>query len=167
MVPPGSDRVSRARRLLGTRRPTGASVRGCHPLRPAFPCRSPGKPFLTAARPRSPRMRGPQPTAQPPPGITRATVWPSSAFARRYSESELISFLRVLRCFSSPGSPPAYAFGRRGMTAGMGSPIRRSSGRRMCAPPGLIAACRVLHRSCLPRHPPCALQGGTAPKNGQ
>ena len=29
--------------------------------------------------------------------------------------------------------------------------------KRVCRSPGLIAACRVLHRLPVPRHPPCAL----------
>ena len=42
VVHPGSDRVSRARPYSGTasRRPVWVRVRGCHPLRPALPCRS-------------------------------------------------------------------------------------------------------------------------------
>ena len=42
VVPPASDRVSRARPYsgFGLPRGTGFRVRGSHPLRPAFPCRS-------------------------------------------------------------------------------------------------------------------------------
>ena len=48
VVHPGSDRVSRARHYSGTasRRPVWVRVRGCHPLRPALPCRSAPQPDL-------------------------------------------------------------------------------------------------------------------------
>lgn len=48
VVPPASDRVSRARPYSGTasRRPVWVRVRGCHPLRPALPCRSAPQPDL-------------------------------------------------------------------------------------------------------------------------
>ena len=48
VVHPGSDRVSRARPYSGTasRRPVWVRVRGCHPLRPALPCRSAPQPDL-------------------------------------------------------------------------------------------------------------------------
>ena len=95
----------------------------------------------------------------------------SSAFARRYWRNHCcFLFLRVLRWFTSPGSP------RRGMCsrggggsfapAGFphsdtpGSPLAGSS-------PRLFAAGRVLHRLLSPRHPPCALSSlpaGPAPE---
>ena len=64
-------------------------------------------------------------------------------------------FLRVLRCFSSPGSPPS------SMDAGLApgglphSEIRGCAG--ICPSPRLIAACHVLLRLREPRHPSCAL----------
>ena len=61
----------------------------------------------------------------------------SFPFARRYSGNRcFFLFLRVLRCFSSPGCPPRpYVFGVGICTLlCMGSPIRRPPGRRMCAP---------------------------------
>ena len=61
----------------------------------------------------------------------------SFPFARRYSGNRcFFLFLRVLRCFSSPGCPPpAYVFsGGISTLLWMGSPIRRPPGRRMCAP---------------------------------
>ena len=58
----------------------------------------------------------------------------SSAFARRYLRNHCyFLFLRLLRCFSSPGS------------------------LRMCSSPRLFAAYRVFHRLPVPGHPPCAL----------
>ena len=72
---------------------TGAcplGLRGCHPLWLAFPGDSTEDGFVT---PRGPSTPG------------RSPVWAVSAFARRYSRNPCLSlFLRVLRCFSSPGS---------------------------------------------------------------
>ena len=72
--------------------PLSFRVRGSHPLRPAFP-----KPF--------PSNRGINYAVHTPrcthPGLG------SSAFARRYLRNRcFFLFLRVLRCFSSPGSLP-------------------------------------------------------------
>ena len=67
-------------------------VRGFHPLRPAFP-----KPFhyLSLSLPQSETPRCTH------PGLG------SSGFARRYSRNRVFFlFLRLLRCFSSPGSLP-------------------------------------------------------------
>jgi hypothetical protein len=55
-----------------------------------------------------------------------------SDFARRYYRNHFcFLFLRVLRCFSSPGLPPCgyYIFNI------VGCPIRKSSDQRVCAPP--------------------------------
>jgi hypothetical protein len=70
-------------------------------------------------------------------------------------------FLRVLRCFSSPGALcPAYVFSREclGITPGRlphseipGSSLASSSPRR-------FAGSRVLHRRLVPRHPPWTLR---------
>ena len=64
-------------------------------------------------------------------------------------------FLRVLRCFSSPGSPPPSA--DAGIASGglPHSEIRASKG--ICPSARLIAACRVLPRLREPRHPSRAL----------
>ena len=64
-------------------------------------------------------------------------------------------FLRVLRCFSSPGSPRALR--GAGVTPGglPHSEIRASEG--ICPYARLIAACHVLRRLREPRHPSCAL----------
>ena len=61
--------------------------------------------------------------------------------------------------FQFPGlSPAPYEFGcgRRGMTPA-GFPRSDTPGSKaVCASPGLFAACRVLRRLPMPRHPPCA-----------
>ena len=82
----------------------------------------------------------------------------SSAFARRYSRNRcFFLLLRVLRCFSSPGSLPCVMDWRMGaLTRGLPHSEIRGS-KAMCASPRLIAACHVFHRLLVPRHPPCAL----------
>ncbi len=64
-------------------------------------------------------------------------------------------FLRVLRCFSSPGSLPARPDGGIAPAGLPHSETRASMG--ICPSARLIAACRVLRRLREPRHPSCAL----------
>ena len=69
-------------------------VRGCHPLRPAFPGRSARLPASDAA------VLLPRGSLDP-----RGLGW--SPFARHYWGNHCcFLFLGVLRCFSSPRSPP-------------------------------------------------------------
>ena len=95
-------------------------IRGCHPLRRRFPAASPRRPYcnLAALQPRGGRN---------PRGLG------SSPVARHYWGNHCyFLFLRVLRCFSSPGSPPQ-SWGCRAVSAA-GCPIRKSAGRRPLAP---------------------------------
>ena len=82
----------------------------------------------------------------------------SCAFARHYLRNHCyFLFLRVLRCFSSPGSPAA-AF--RGVVESLppGFPIRTSAGRRAFAPNrGFSQLVTSFVASESHRHPPCAL----------
>src|SRR5450432_1159466 len=84
-----------------------------------------------------------------------------SEFARHYYRNRgFFLFLQVLRWFTSLSSlVPAYVFsGPYGGFAAVGFPIRKSPDiTPVCGSPELIAACHVLHRLFLPRHPPCAL----------
>ena len=86
-------------------------------------------------------------------------------FARRYSGNRVcFLFLRVLRCFSSPGLPSIPYVFRNGYypITDSGFPHSEISGsKRTCSSPKLIAACPVLHRLLVPRHPPCALSSLT------
>ena len=76
--------------LLSTAR---LPLRGCHPLRPAFPDRSGSLAVV---------MRG----ALLPPACLDTPGLGSVPFARHYSGHRyFFLFLRVLRCFSSPRSP--------------------------------------------------------------
>ena len=85
----------------------------------------------------------------------------SSAFARRYLRNHCyFLFLRLLRCFSSPGSlPPAYLFQQAMPDSSSGGfPHSDICGSRlMCSSPQLFAAYHVLLRLLMPRHPPYAL----------
>ena len=65
-------------------------------------------------------------------------VWAMSRFARRYSGNRVcFLFLRVLRCFSSPGSPPytMYSCMDTWTLLQAGFPIRKSLDQRLLAPP--------------------------------
>ena len=69
-------------------------------------------------------------------------------------------FLRVLRCFSSPGSldRPMYSTCRDGVSPPPGCPIRIPLDQRLpAAPQGVSSRGHVLLRPQTPRHPPCAL----------
>lgn len=96
-----------------------------------------------------------------PPMHRNATGLGSSDFARHYFRNRgFFLFLQVLRWFTSLGSlVPAYGFSGPFLRfAQEGFPIRKSPDiTPVCGSPKLIAACHVLHRLFLPRHPPCAL----------
>ena len=80
----------------------------------------------------------------------------SSAFARHYSRNHYcFLFLRLLRCFSSAGSPPISRMSGLQPDGLPHSEIRVST--LICSYARLIAACHVLLRLQEPWHPPCAL----------
>ena len=130
MVPPRSNRVSRAPPYSRTRKLP-------YPYRAVTVC---GAPFQTL-----------------PVRVSWPLAW--SAFARRYLRSRCCCpFLRLLRCFSSPGSPHAAMDSPHDTAKSGGLPhseIRGSTGARPS--PRLFAACHVLHRLSVPRHSPDAL----------
>ena len=89
------------------------------------------------------------------------SVWagPLSLAATR-GIADCFLFLRVLRCFTSPGLPPATMYSSRavGVLPPTGFPIRTSTDQNLVSgSPWLIAATHVLHRLLEPRHPPHAL----------
>ena len=108
-------------------------VRGCHPLRRDFPDASArlALALVAALQPRRDRNPG---------GLGYSPV------ARRYWGNHFcFLFLRVLRCFSSPGSPPPTG----GMAALRAAGLPHSGTRgstAACASPRLFAACRAFHR---------------------
>jgi hypothetical protein len=94
----------------------------------------------------------------------RTRVRPVWAVPRSLATTDGITdcflFLRVLRCFTSPGSPPATMDSSQAMAVlpAMGFPIRKSTDQSLVSSsPWLIAATHVLHRLLEPRHPPHAL----------
>lgn len=69
-------------------------------------------------------------------------------------------FLLVLRCFSSQGSLQLYYIfiqRYRPITVGEFPHSEICGSKLICSSPQLIAACHVLHRRLVPRHPPYAL----------
>ncbi len=112
-------------------RPVWVRVRGSHPLRPAFPCRSAPQPDLRPGR--QPRMRGLQPVGGTPAGYARSTVWPRSPFARRYSGNlEVDFFSSGYLDVSVPRVPPRPMCSLRGYaTAVHGFAVLSPPGRRM------------------------------------
>ena len=152
MVPPASHRVSRVRRYSGARRRgPRIRVRGSNPVPPAFPCRSASSVLCNRAVP--------GPTT--PAGLALPPVWP---LPRSLAATGGVSF-----DFPSSGyldvsvprvaSPSPMCSGRGWRDMGRAgfphSETRGSTG--VCPSPRIIAACRVLHRLPVPRHPPCAL----------
>ena len=88
-----------------------------------------------------------------------------SRFARRYSGNRIcFLFLRVLRCFSSPGMPSipyGFRYGYCSIT-NSGFPHSEISGSTLTySSPEHIGVSPVLLRLLVPRHPPCALSNLT------
>lgn len=141
MVPPRSDRISRVPPYSRTIRPY--RIRGYHPLSPAFPDRSATDQMATGLfRVRSPLL----------------------------AESLLMSFPPGTEMFQFPGfASPVYGFNGRSPSLGglPHSDIHGSTPAR--GSPWLFAACHVLHRLLVPRHPPnalIALETNAAPLSG-
>ena len=125
---------------------SGFRLRGSHPLRPAFPCRSPN-PRNTVSRSRNPRGQAPwfgllrfrspllaqSLLISSPPG-TEMFHFPGCRSCRT------IEFIRRHRPIEDGGFPHSEIHGSK--------PVDGS--------PWLIAVCRVLHRLMMPRHPSCA-----------
>ena len=166
VVPPASHRVSRVRRYSGraTARVSRFRLRGHNPVSPAFPCRSATEPLCHRAG----GYRGPPASLAPQPRRRNARALHAAAGLavgpRSLAATRGISF-----DFSSSGyldvSVPPVARPRR-MCSGGGcqesgpggfSHSETPGSKRVCRSPGTIAACRVLLRLPVPRHPPCAL----------
>ena len=146
MVPADSARISRVPAYSGAALPSAlAFAYGAFTL-----C---GRPFQGARL----AIAVGAPTVLQPRMMRRHTSGLGScAFARHYLRNHFcFLFLRVLRCFSSPGSPRAR---HGGAVARAGLPHSEIHGSRsICLSPWLIAACHVLLRLREPRHPSCAL----------
>ena len=92
----------------------------------------------------------------PNPGcaVTRPVWARPSSIASTKGFTFCFLFLRLLRCFSSPGSP-RYCGNAISCIGLPHSEIRGS--KVICTSPELIAACHVFRRLLKPRHPPSAL----------
>ncbi len=89
--------------------------------------------------------------------FTQLLVYPLS-LAATYGVAFCFPFLRLLRCFSSPGLLLHPMHSDTGDPYGPGFPIRRSSDHSLVTgSPRHIAGSYVLHRLWTPRHSPCAL----------
>ena len=143
MVPAGSRRIPRVPRYSGSSLPEGLlRIRGCHPCRRRFP---PPVLLMPSVRYGSPLPRR---------GRNRGGLG-SPLFDRLYWGVHCcFLFLRLLRCFSSPGSPRLSG----NAVARIGLPHSEIPGSKViCTSPELIAACHVFRRLLKPRHPPSAL----------
>ena len=162
MGPPASHGIARAPWYSGAiREPARLRLRGSHPLRPAFPggstsvrvAHSPGIRRVPRMVLQPPDRIGPPPTERSGFGLVRVR-------SPLLTESLRFLFLRVLRCFSSPGSlhaPYGFGCGSPGIIPG-GLPHSDIRGSKPAGgSPRLFAAIHVLHRHSVPRHPPCAL----------
>ncbi len=164
MVLPDSHGIPRVPRYSG----------GGHPPRSVFAygaltlCGGPFQTLRLTYRDRTSPCRDPRPLLQPP--IRNACRLTRIRFRLLRFRSPLLAecilslFLGVLRCFSSPGSPPCPMCSDMGTAAlpAVGFPIRKSPAITLaCSLPRLIAACHVLLRLPAPRHPPCALSSLT------
>ena len=148
---------------IPTERPLAFRLRGCHPVSPAFQCRSARRRFCDSLHPRQRVRVGPTtPKRKRLPSITplRFRLFPvRSPLLREYL------FLRVLRCFSSPRALHiAYLIQRwvtrhdPGRVAPFGNPRITACA---AAPRDFSQLCHALHRPLVPRHPPCALSSLT------
>ena len=114
--------------------------------------------FITAAGPVGARTPSPTtPMPQPPTGITRHRF---GHHPLSLATTHGISFPAGTEMFHFPAYPPHEC--GAGPSRPAGYPIRTPSDQSpVGGSPRPIAAPRVLHRSCLPRHPPCALADNT------
>ncbi len=126
-------------------------LRGSHPLRPAFPGRSPA---LTGP------FRGPN------PGVPSTPVWAPPVSLAATPGITFVFFSSGYLDVSVHRVPPARLWIHR-TVAGVspaGFPHSDTHGSLpICGSPWLFAACRVFLRLLVPRHPPCALPGLTMP----
>ena len=136
--------------LRGTQVPPGGQVRisrkGLSPAMATLSCV-----FRYASLPALPAVLQPRALPQDNPGLG------SCAFARHYLRNRCyFLFLRVLRCFSSPGSPRDCVAVSGSLPTGF--PIRTSAGHRAFAPHrGFSQLITSFIASESHRHPPCAL----------
>jgi hypothetical protein len=159
MVLADSGRITRVPPYLGTPQEDYGTfrLRGYHPLWPAFPGLFDYIPGGSLDR----LFRLAPMTPHNPSGSFLPPVWalPLSLATTR-GITNCFLFLRVLRCFTSPGSLPTtmYSSPDTSTFVDVGFPIQRSTDQSLVGgSPWHIAATRVFHRLLKPRHPPYAL----------
>ena len=123
-------------------RARSGSLRGYHPLRPNFPVRF--------ARLRLVPWRGPS----TPVPKNRFGLFPVRS--PLLGESHMMSFPPGTKMFQFPGLASAKGGYRGSLPDGFSHSDSRGS-KAACASPRIFAACRVLRRRSMPRHPPRAL----------
>ena len=146
MGPPASNRVSRVRSYSGVTSLASAFVYGDFTL------------FVSTFQLYSTSFHSIVSDPQPHIQVCGLASFP---FARRYLGNRcFFLFLRVLRCFSSPRYlfiSYVFTYECLRITTG-GFPHSEICGSSdICSYPQLIAACHVLRRLPVPRHPPYAL----------
>ncbi len=142
MVLPSSHGVPRAPRYSGCRTPWTSSCTGLSPLSPRLSMRCSTQCL--------PVCSGPNPGC----AVTHPVWARPSSIASTKGFTFCFLFLRLLRCFSSPGSPRL----RGSAVARTGLPHSDIPGSKViCTSPELFAACHVFLRLLKPRHPPSAL----------
>ena len=153
MDPPGSHRVSRVRQYSGAARQSPRiRVRGSNPVSPAFPGRSASSRFCNCA------VGGPTtPAAQ---CVRRFALGPRSLATTRGISFDFSSSGYLDVSVPRVASPrPMCSAGSGGEWPPPGCPIRRSAGRRVCAPhrglSQLVTSfvgfqCQGIHRVPLP-----------------
>jgi hypothetical protein len=124
-------------------------IRGCHPLCPTFPDRSPSDAFVT---PQGPATPGASPWFGLVPFSLAATYGVSVDFLScRYLDVS-VPCVGFYGLYIHPQMMPS------GCPVTSGFPIRRSPDQSVFDhSPEHIAAYHVLHRLSTPRHPPCTL----------
>ena len=147
MVLPASHRISRVLRYSGSHWPSDLFAYGIVTLFDGAFQLSSAKVSRTCCQPTTPRSK--------PLGLA------SFPFARRYLGHRcFFLFLELLRCFSSPRfllMRYVFTHGYLHITVS-GFPHSEICGSKdICSSPQLIAACHVLLRLPVPRHPPYAL----------
>ena len=146
-------------------------LRGSNPVSQAFPDLSTTAPVSYCAQDRQILYVWPYNTdGANPAGHRRTSVWPhprslaaTGGISVDFSSSAYldVSVRRVV-----PRRPMGSAGGRQAsLPAGFAHSEIRGS-QAMCASPRLIAACHVLRRLPVPRHPPCAFSILPAPRAG-
>jgi hypothetical protein len=126
-------------------------IRGCHPLWPVFPNRSANSPSGTGlVRVRSPLLTESRLMSFPP----GTEMFQFSGFAL---PKLCIHFGNNLSHLTRTLPNPKIVSGLK-LNGKVGFPHSEIVGSKVAhTSPTLIAACHVLHRLCMPRHPPNAL----------